>query len=160
MRERLNRWGPLVLVLLLLTVVVVGLATARPARNDRAQSLEQRLRCPVCKTVSIAESPSETASRMRRIVAAQVAAGRNDQQIITYFENRYGPWVLQDPPAQGRTLLLWVLVAAGAAGGLAVLAVRARVTRRPVAALSEADRRLVSAAVADFKRSSSRDDEP
>lgn len=160
MRERVTRWAPLMLTVLLLAVVVVGLVTARPSTTNRAAALEQRLRCPVCKSVSIAESPSATASEMRRIVAAQVAAGRSDEQIITYFENRYGRWVLLDPPAQGPTLLLWVLVAGGAAGAVAVLAVTASTRRRPAPAFSQLDQEKVSAAMADFRRAHDWDDEP
>ncbi len=160
MPERLARWVPLALIALLLTVVVIGLGTSRPPTSNRAEALEQRLRCPVCKSVSIAESPSETASQMRRIVVAQVKAGRSDEEVITYFENRYGPWVLQDPPARGQTLWLWVLVALGAAGGVAVLGARARAARRSVLPLSTPDQQLVSAALADFRRARDEDDEP
>lgn len=159
MRERMSRWGTLALIVLVLAVVVIGLGTARSAPNDRAEALEQQLRCPVCKTVSIAESPSETAGQMRRIVADQVAAGRSDEEIITYFQSRYGQWVLQDPPVRGLTLWLWLLVALAVAGGAAVLAVRAR-DAQPPAPLAETDKEAVSAAVEDFRLRSTGDDEP
>lgn len=160
MRRTWSRWAPVAVIVLLLAVTVVGLASADPAPRDRTTALEQRLRCPVCKTVSIAESPSETASEMRRIVARQVAAGRTDQQIITYFQDRYGEWVLQDPPPRGRTLLLWVLPALAAAGGAVVLGVRARSSPPEPRALSEADRDEVSAAVTRFRTTHHEDDEP
>lgn len=160
MREGTSRWGPLALIVLLLAVVVIGLGTARSAPNDRAEALEQQLRCPVCKSVSIAESPSETAAQMRRIVADQVAAGRSDEEIITYFQSRYGQWVLQDPPVRGLTLWLWLLVALAVAGGVAVLAVRARDAQPPAPLLAETDKEAVSAAVEDFRLRSAGDDEP
>lgn len=160
MRDAMPRWGPLGLIVLLLAVVVVGLGTAPSSPIDRAEALEQRLRCPVCKSVSIGESPSETAGQMRRIVAAQVAAGRSDKEIITYFQSRYGQWVLQDPPARGLTLWLWLLVALAVAGGGAVLGLKAFGARRPVPLLAETDMEAVSAAVEDFRLRSERDDEP
>lgn len=111
----------------LLAVAVVGLLTAGSGQGDRAYELEQRLRCPVCQSVSIAESPSETAQAMRAAVAEQVTAGRTDEEIIAYFRARYGDWVLLDPPTSGSTLLLWVLpVAAVLVGGAALLALRRR----------------------------------
>ncbi|SFB62701.1 cytochrome c-type biogenesis protein CcmH [Amycolatopsis marina] len=126
-RRRLSQAGLAMAILSLLAVAVVGLLTAGSGPADRAYELEQRLRCPVCKSVSIAESPSETAQIMRIAVAEQVAAGRSDQEIIGYFRARYGDWVLLDPPASGATLILWVLpVAAVVVGGIAVFLVRRR----------------------------------
>lgn len=159
MREHLARWGPPALITLLLAVVVIGLGTTRAAPTGREEALGQRLRCPICKSVSIAESPSETASQMRRIVAEQVDAGRSDQEIISYFQARYGKWVLLDPPAAGQTLWLWVLVAAAVAVGGAVVALRGLGADPPVPSLAEADREAVSAAVEDYRLTSEQDDE-
>lgn len=119
-----SRWVQLIVasaVVAMLAVAVTGLLAAPPGLRDRAYELEQRLRCPVCQSVSIAESPSETAQAMRDVVAEQVAAGRSDQEILDYFRARYGDWVLHDPPAAGSTLLLWLLPAAGAAVGAVAL---------------------------------------
>ena len=66
------------LIVALIAAAAVIMLTSGDEPRDRAYALEQRLRCPTCKTVSIAESPSETAAGMRRIVAQQVAAGRSD----------------------------------------------------------------------------------
>jgi cytochrome c-type biogenesis protein CcmH len=126
-----NRWLPhaglAVAIVTLLAVAVVGLLTAGSGPTDRAYELEQRLRCPVCQSVSIAESPSETAQTMRIAVAEQVAADRTDQEIIGYFRARYGDWVLLDPPPSGSTLPLWGLpVAAVVVGGAALFVLRRR----------------------------------
>lgn len=150
-----------VLLLTFLTVTVVGLLTAGPGPRDRVAELEGQLRCPVCKSVSIAESPSETAVAMRRSVAEQVAAGRSDAEILQYFEARYGEWVLLDPPAQGRGVWLLVLPAVVAVGGLALVLTRAG--RSPaVPELSDDDRDRVAAALADARtrRHQDEDDEP
>lgn len=128
MRSRgLAQAGLALAIMALLAVAVAGLLTAQRGRADRAYELEQRLRCPVCKSVSIAESPSETAQTMRAAVAEQVAAGRSDEQIIGYFRARYGDWVLIDPPASGSTLPLWLLpIAAAVIGGVVLVGLRHR----------------------------------
>ena len=115
----------------LLGVVVVGLATRPAPDRNRVAELEQRLRCPVCKSVSISESPSATAFAMRRIIASQVAADRTDEQVIAYFRSRYGDWVLLDPPRSGRTLALWLLPPAAVAILLLVAATRQRRSAGP-----------------------------
>ena len=103
MSSRVVRIGTLAATVLLLAVAVIGLLRGGPAPVDRAYELEQRLRCPVCKSVSIAESGSDTAVAMRQVVTEQIAAGRSDAEIVDYFRARYGDWVLLDPPARGST---------------------------------------------------------
>lgn len=121
MSERLRNGLVAVVIVGLMAFVAMTLAATTPVPKNRAVALEERLRCPVCKSVSIAESLSPTAASMRRIVARQVAAGRSDAEVVEYFQRRYGPWVLIDPPKQGRTLLLWVLPVVGVLVGGAVL---------------------------------------
>lgn len=140
--------GGLVVALLALTVIL--LVTGRSAGEDRAQRLDERLRCPVCKSVSIAESPSSTAASMRRIVAEQVAQGRSDEEILDYFTARYGEWVVLDAPPRGTTLPLWLLVMAGAGVGVAVLLNRTARSRRSTPELAPGERTEVEAALADY----------
>lgn len=116
-------------VLGLLAVTVVSLLLSPRPAVDRVQELSLSLRCPVCKSVSIAESPSETAVAMRQVVAEQVAVGRSDPEIIGFFRARYGDWVLLDPPVRDTTLALWLVPAAVAV--LGVVLVLTRVRRRP-----------------------------
>lgn len=158
MPERLRRASVLGAILVLLGVVAAGLLSGSGRPADRAYDLEQRLRCPVCKTVSIAESMSDTAVAMRATVQQQVEAGRSDEEIIAYFTDRYGEWVLMDPPAQGDTLPLWLIPVAAAAAGVALLLIR----RRPVVEpgdLTDADRERVSEAVARM-RATADDEDP
>lgn len=147
-------------IIVLLAVALAGVLGAEPTPEDRAHALEQRLRCPVCKSVSIAESPSATAASMRVVVAEQVAAGRSDEQIIDYFQDRYGRWVLLDPPMTGDTRWLWLLSLSAAGVGVGVLLLR-RGTRSPsAAALTDAEREQLVAAMSHYELHHAQDDEP
>lgn len=160
MSERIVNLLSLAVVAALMAVVVTGLLSAPRTPEDRAYALEQRLRCPVCKTVSIAESPSETAAGMRRIVAQQVAKGRSDEEIIGYFQQRYGEWVLLDPPASGKTVWLWVVAVGAALVGAGMLLTRS-VRAAPVpSGLPVEDRARLAAAVTAYRDHHSEDDEP
>lgn len=149
-------------VLGLLAVTVVALLTATRPAPDRVQELAERLRCPVCKSVSIAESQSDTAVAMRGVVAEQVAAGRSDPEIVDYFRARYGDWVLFDPPAAGVTLALWLIpVAVAVLGAGAVLTGMRGRPGGPEPALSGPDRDRVDAAVARARAAGTgQDDQP
>ncbi len=150
MRRRLGNIAVAAAILALLTVALLGLDRGRPS-GDRAYALERQLRCPVCTSVSIAESTSGTATAMRAGVEEQIAAGRSDQQIVDYFRARYGDWVLLDPPARGTTLLLWALPVGALVLGVAVLALRRTARPDHGAQVDETDRAQIAAALARLR---------
>jgi cytochrome c-type biogenesis protein CcmH len=120
-------------------------AKAIEGNESRIRQLEEKLRCLVCQNQTLADSNAELAGDLRRQVREQVAAGRSDQQIIDYLVERYGDFVLYDPPFKPTTALLWVgpfalLVAAGLVL-VATLRRRRREPEEPM--LAEADKRLV-----------------
>ncbi|MGW5723329.1 cytochrome c-type biogenesis protein [Amycolatopsis sp. NPDC003865] len=147
-------------IAVLLAVTAALLLGAGGGMGDRAYELDQRLRCPVCKSVSIADSPSETATAMRQAVQEQVAAGRSDQQVLDFFRARYGDWVLLDPPARGRTLWVWLLPAIGLLTGAGVLTTLVRHRRTSVPLLPEESRREVAQALEEARRNHRVEDLP
>lgn len=157
MPDRIRRIGVPSAILLLLGVVVAGLLLGTGRPPDRAYELEQRLRCPVCKSVSIAESQSDTAVAMRATVTEQISTGRRDEEIIDYFTARYGDWVLMDPPASGRTLPLWLLPLGVAAAGVLFVLTRRRPTATPTD-LTDDDRTRVAEAVDRLRALPAEDD--
>lgn len=143
---------------LLLGVTLAGVLTGPAAPRDRAVDLERRLRCPVCKTVSIAESPSETAAVARQVVREQVSAGRTDEQVLQYFRARYGEWILLDPEPVGRNLLLFALPALAAVVGLALVVSR-RGTPSPAVPVPPEVREQIAVGLATL-RERDQDDAP
>jgi cytochrome c-type biogenesis protein CcmH len=41
-------------------------------------------------------------------IKTQLDAGKNAEQVIAYFQQRFGETVMQEPPRQGATLWLWL----------------------------------------------------
>lgn len=148
--QRLRHVGYVVAIVALFAVAVIGVLTMPAGPTDRAAELQQRLRCPTCKSVSIAESPAETALAMREAVDTQVDAGRSDDQIIGFFRARYGDWVLLDPPAKGSTLILWLLPLAALGVGVILLA-RQRHPPEPTPVLTNEQRQAVRDAVEEVR---------
>lgn len=124
--HRTGPWLAPMLMMLLAAVIVVGLLTAPPRPADRADALAQQLRCPVCQGESVADSPSQTAAEIREQIAEMIAAGRSDDEIRQHYVERYGRWILLDPPASGDTVWLWLLPVGVATAGAAVLVGRRR----------------------------------
>lgn len=94
---------------ILLLGMIWGCSTAPEDPAARAERLGKQLRCPVCRGVPIADSPAELAQQMMGTVRAQIAAGKSDAEILSYFEERYGEWALLQPKAEGANLLIWIL---------------------------------------------------
>jgi cytochrome c-type biogenesis protein CcmH len=90
-----------------------------PALEARAQALFQDLRCLVCQNQSISDSNADLARDLRVIVRERVAAGDSDAAARKYLVDRYGDWVLLDPPVKASTWVLWF--GPLALGGLAVI---------------------------------------
>lgn len=112
----------------LVGVIVVALLSTTSAESaaDRVSALGQRIRCPVCQNEAIADSPSETAREMLAIVEDKVLAGESDREIERFFIDRYGEWVLLDPPWSGRFVALWALPLLAAIGGTWAIARKKR----------------------------------
>ncbi len=116
----------LVITALLAAVVIFGFVVGSPREEDRVARLGAIIKCPVCQGEAIGDSPSETAEAMMDVVAEKVAAGETDDQIITYFQTRFGEGILLDPPVGGKTLLVWVLPVVAVGGGVWMILSRRR----------------------------------
>jgi len=78
-----------------------------PNQEMQAKSLFHAIRCVVCESESVADSPSDMAKSMRSFIREQVAAGKSDSEIKDYLVSRYGDFILMRPPLKNTTALLW-----------------------------------------------------
>ena len=93
----------------------------------RYQRLLAEFRCPKCLNESLASSGAPIAVDLRRAVRRLLDAGQSDDAIRAYLQERYGDFVLYDPPLRPSTWLLWfspLLLALVAAIALARMARR------------------------------------
>jgi len=119
-----------------LLCAVLGAAPAQPSLDEREARLSASLRCLVCQNQSLADSTAPLAADLRRLIRAQLAEGRSEEQVKAYLEQRYGAFVRYDPPFAPETWLLWLgpfgLLAAGLATLGRAVARRARAPVRPL----------------------------
>lgn len=79
-----------------------------PVANKRVVEIASQLRCLVCQNQSIADSNAELAIDLKNQVVKQIAAGKTNQEIIDFMVERYGDFVLYNPPFKMSTALLWL----------------------------------------------------
>ena len=102
----------------------------------RARDISRDLRCPVCQGENIDESNAPISRDLRLYVRERLVAGDSDAEVIEAVTDRFGEFVLFDPPATGSTLVLWL---AGPVMALLGLLVAWRFVRqRPAPARAEA----------------------
>ena len=94
--------------------------------EERAQSIDQSLICPVCPGETIDQAQVELAKQMRATVREKLAEGQSKDEILQFFVDRYGQDVLAAPPKSGFNLVAWVVppAAVTGAGVLLVLVIR------------------------------------
>jgi len=98
---------------LLLTLATFAVFAIEPlayrdaAEEARFRALVAELRCVLCQNQSLADSNAGIAEDLRREILELMQQGRSDEEIRTFLTERYGEFVLYDPPVDSRTWLLW-----------------------------------------------------
>lgn len=77
------------------------------AQRNRYHDLLGELRCLVCQNESLASSSASLAGDLRARVQGMIDRGASNREIKAYLVERYGDFVLYDPPVKPRTWLLW-----------------------------------------------------
>jgi len=70
--------------------------------------IAQKLRCTVCQNQPVSESNSGLAKDMRGVITEKLKQGQDEAQIMQFFVERYGDYVLLEPPRSGNGVPLWV----------------------------------------------------
>lgn len=108
----------------------------------RYKDVGGKLRCPKCQNQSIADSNSPSAYDMRQELYRLLEEGKTDSQIYDFMVQRFGEYVLYEPPMRKDTWLLWYLPPALVVLGLllAFFLVRSRSSAKPAITLSASER--------------------
>jgi len=101
----------MVFLLSLAPLAVFALDTlqfANPEQQAVYETLTSELRCLVCQNQTIGDSNAELAADLRRQVYEMLQQGKSKQDILQFMTDRYGDFVLYNPPLKAKTGLLWL----------------------------------------------------
>ena len=79
-----------------------------PKLEQRYKSLIDELRCVVCQNQNLADSNAQLAKDLRAITANMLQEGASDKEVKQFMRERYGDFVLYDPPFNISTAFLWL----------------------------------------------------
>ena len=82
-------------------------SAADPVLEERVMKLSRGLRCLVCQNETLADSRADLAEDLRGQIREQMKAGKSDKEIIAYLTDRYGKFILYNPPVDPTTYALW-----------------------------------------------------
>ena len=84
-----------------------GEALENKAQELRAREISKNIRCLVCQNQSIDESNAPLAKDLRILIRKKITSGKNDNEIYKFLSDRYGDFILLNPPINLNTIVLW-----------------------------------------------------
>ena len=70
--------------------------------------ITKNLRCLICQGQSVYDSDSEFANSLKILVDNKINEGLSENQIYSYFQSKYGDWILYDPIFNKSAYCLWL----------------------------------------------------
>ncbi len=148
--NRFRRWSWCAIVALVLVALLRNGLDDGPARtpDERVRAIAATMKCPVCRSQSVADSDVAAAQAIRVEIARRIERGEDDDQIRDAIAATYGEDVQLTPSSSGFAGLVWVLPVVALIVAFAALAAAfTRWRRSPPSAASDADRALVEQAL-------------
>jgi cytochrome c-type biogenesis protein CcmF len=78
--------------------------------SPEMQAIGKDLRCPTCQGISILESETPQSVAMKIEIEKQLKEGRSKKEILSFFKQRYGDWILREPDVNSSYgFWIWIL---------------------------------------------------
>jgi cytochrome c-type biogenesis protein CcmH len=77
------------------------------ASAEREINIYKNIRCLVCQGQSLNDSNSDFAIDLKKVIKKKIINKKSDKEIYNYLIERYGDWILFNPPLKINTFLLW-----------------------------------------------------
>ena len=75
----------------------------------RARNISKNIRCMICQNQSIDEPNAPLAKDFRVLIRNKIKEGNSNEEIYIFLTDRYGDFILLNPPFKLSTLALWFL---------------------------------------------------
>jgi len=105
-----RRLAWIAMAIVLAGALVAGTRADASARSpeDRARAVAATIKCPTCRSQSVANSDAPAAEYIRDKIDELIHDGRSDDEIRDYFASRYGDEILLTPSSTGLAGVVWI----------------------------------------------------
>tara|TARA_Y100000748_G_scaffold296054_1_gene288415 strand:- start:2048 stop:2461 length:414 start_codon:yes stop_codon:yes gene_type:complete len=98
----------IIILLISFLFILISCISNTDQTNNREYNLFSQIMCPICDGQTIAESQASIAEDMKKMIRDQIKDGKEDKEILKYFEERYGQEILSNPIPKGFNLTIWI----------------------------------------------------
>ena len=77
--------------------------------EDVTDQILKNLRCLVCQGQTVSDSNSEFALIIKSVVKDKIKEGKSEKEIYNFLSDKYGDWILLNPPLKKNSYVLWLL---------------------------------------------------
>ena len=89
--------------------LLIFLTTNNFAEESLNNKILKNLRCLVCQGQTVSDSNSNFAQIIKSVVDDKVQEGMSEKEIYNFLSEKYGDWILFNPPLKKTSYVLWFL---------------------------------------------------
>ena len=90
-------------------LILFFISTKIFAEINAEDKILKNLRCLVCQGQTISDSNSDFAQIIKSVVNDKIQEGLTEKEIYKFLSEKYGDWILFDPPLKNNSYILWFL---------------------------------------------------
>ena len=90
-------------------LLLIFITTNNFAKENLNNKILKNLRCLVCQGQTVSDSNSDFAQIIKSVVNDKIQEGMTEKQIYNFLSDKYGDWILFDPPLKKSSYVLWFL---------------------------------------------------
>ena len=90
-------------------LIFIFTGTQTFAEISTKDKILKNLRCLVCQGQTISDSNSDFANIIRSVVDDKIQEGLTEKEIYKFLSEKYGDWILFNPPLKNYSYILWFL---------------------------------------------------
>ena len=122
-----------ILVSISLSGTVLAQSPNPTPSDDEVNAIARDLYCPVCENTPLDVCPTQACAQWRELIRLRLSEGWTEDQIKQYFVDQYGARVLSAPPAEGFSILIYIIPPIILAVGVFIVYRAFRAMHKPLA---------------------------
>ena len=91
-------------------IILLNLFSSNLLSDENLKNkIYKNLRCLVCQGQSVADSNSDFAQTLKNVVDDKLKDGMQEKEVYNFLSEKYGDWILYNPPLNVKSYILWIL---------------------------------------------------